>query len=158
MGGTGWTYRTRWRGSIAASLEALKLDVLAAGDYQHSPTEDETPPATIEELMALLESEDDDGMLAGGTHSILDLYEISDPAALAADQRHRTYYHRLYPLAEHEVLELFASPRPTLADWERIEQLDEYRTLSPARWMGRCTVLYAADQPDQIVFWGSSGY
>jgi hypothetical protein len=149
-------YRTRWCGSVAESLEALKLEVLASGDFQYYP-EGGTPPATIEELMALLCAEDGEG-LEGGTHSILDLYEIGDPAELAADQRCRTYYHRLYPLAESDVLELFGSPQPTVADWQRITESDEHHRLAPARWMGRCAVIYAADQPDEIVFWGSSGY
>ncbi|MFF2656846.1 hypothetical protein ACFVUH_05725 [Kitasatospora sp. NPDC058032] len=155
MGGTGWTYRTRWLGSFADSLEALKLEVLAGGDYQYRPMEGEMPPATVAELMDLLA--DGEGM-EGGTHSILDIYEFGDPAALDADLRGRTYFHRLYPVADHEVLALFGTPRPTLADWSRIEEDDAHNGLAPGRWMGRCTVLHVADRPDEVVFWGSSGY
>ncbi|MFE6866382.1 hypothetical protein ACFVFS_07480 [Kitasatospora sp. NPDC057692] len=154
MGATGWSYRRRRLGGLAASLDAPKLEVLTAGDYQYHPLEGEAPPATVAELMALLEDEE---ALEGGTHSVLDIHEAGDPAAPAADLHGGTFFHRLHPLADHEVLALFGSQRSALAGWSRTVEADAHETLSPGRWTGRRTVLHADDQPDEVVFWGSSG-
>ena len=153
MGGTGWSHIGPYRGSIAASLRAIQREVFASGQFQYwldDPSISQRP-ATFEEFWSSEKASHPEG----GTHSILDVSIIAEPEQLSADLAAYAYDEKIYPLSAEESRTVFGTAEPTRADFEHNRQSLPHDF---DRGSGRCVVLYREGQPDEVAFWGSSGF
>jgi hypothetical protein len=148
MGASGWDYLTPFADSAAATLERLRAEVFAAGDYYLPGGEDRPKPATEDELWA------DESVRESMTHSILDIFKVGtgDPAGSRA-------FGRTFEVTEAECAQFLGTTRPTAQDLARLEP-DPLTALDPLltdRGVGRHLIIYAAGVPDQVFFFGCSG-
>ncbi|MEU7866357.1 hypothetical protein [Dactylosporangium sp. NPDC049140] len=144
MGASGWDYLVPFAGSVATTLERLRADVFAAGDYYTPRGEDHPKPATEEELWS------DEWVQESMTHSILDVFEVGsgDPTGFEA-------LGKTFEVTEAECERIFGTPRATPADLAR--GFDALEPLLTMRGVGRHVVGYADGRPDQVLFFGYSG-
>lgn len=126
--------------------------MFASGQFQYWPDDPSASqgPATFEQFW----SSDKASHPEGGTHSILDVSIIAQPEQLKGDVA--AYARReIYPLSVEEMRAVFGTAEPTRAHFERSHQLLPHEI---DRDSGRCVVLYREGEPDELAFWGSSGF
>jgi hypothetical protein len=156
VGGTSWKHIGEYAGGVVESLEAVQREVFTNGDFEYFTQREvyedgeylsveREVPRTFEEFWATEESSHPEG----GTHSILDVHGIREPAALAVDMDTNRYYGHIYPLDSDETVRYFGTAQPTRADFERVGFHGVSKS-QPARFMGRCVVLYADGQPSEV--------
>ncbi|MEU1544016.1 hypothetical protein ABZ461_39260 [Actinacidiphila glaucinigra] len=159
MGASGWSYVTPYRGSAAASLEALQREVFAQsyGDGEQY--------GTIEELYA-----DDEFMEEEGTHSILDVRRVVESTKPLREFDEEDYF-TVRPLAPARLLSHFGTDRPTVQQYEDAmaqsyafmdaRRRDDRDTSllgeHEMRWTGLYVLLHTDDQPTHVGFFGASG-
>lgn len=168
MGASSWAYRTPYQQDIQKALQELRQVVFQQGAYYTesafinsideeevakglSPDYAETfrsamknlrakpeipAPQTIEELIEM--------NAESGTHSILDIDEISE----------NPEFGKAAPLTAQQLSEIFGTTQPT---WDMIQSnMDGIQGLRQ-RWMGTYIIVYKDGVPDQIFFTGFSG-
>jgi len=102
MGGSFWHYWVPYEADIEAALERLRDRVFAEGSYYSGFGEQQVvSPTSIEDVFDQL----DEMGSADGTHSILDVGSIDPEPA----------YGVVAPLTETQLIELFATAKPTRA-------------------------------------------
>jgi hypothetical protein len=150
VGASNWQYVVRFEPDLAHALEELRLRVFADGEFM-SPTSVGLPaPASLRDLMTEPYWE---FLGTCGTHSILDIAAGVSPAD-QLDQELST----IRPLTGAETRELFGTDEPTRAHFERISHSDQlYEYVDAGRYTGRAAILWEANSPSEIVFWGYSG-
>lgn len=165
MGASGWHYFVPYQVDIRQAFDALREDVFRRGDYTgpevmspeekdrmrqindelrrnipgialSDPTDDDSPPQTIEELVRRCGEE--------GTHSILDMRGVSDEPALA----------NVSPLDDDDLMQVFGLTQPTHD--MAISKLRDLLELSDS-WVGSVLTIYKGGQPDELLFVGFSG-
>lgn len=168
MGASGWYYFTPYREHVGQALKDLQEQVFRSGDYyaawrEAAEMSDEylaaRPPELREELTRLRDAERE--RIAGvpepatilealersaeeGTHSILDIFGLSDGPGFAT----------AFPMPEAVVADRFGTARPTR---EQIEADNFRRTDGLERWQCWYVVVYKDGRPDEIYFEGCSG-
>ncbi len=160
MGASGWTYFVPYQLDINKALQELRQREFEAGAY-YRPLEihlglEEYGSLSEEALTARIEAAKkaeprpptiQDLLKAngeGGTHSIIDIEEISDVPDFGKAAQF-TY---------QELLQLFNTDKPTHNMIEKSrEMLEGFRR----RWEGIYIVVYKDDRPDEIFFAGHSG-
>ncbi|RBY96602.1 hypothetical protein DQ237_08215 [Blastococcus sp. TF02-8] len=145
MGASGWNHVTEYLGDPESSLQALRRQVLASGDYLWDDENDYPAPRPAS-LAELDEIRRDDDFWEVGTHSVLDVDRV---VPMGPDQE--AAVQQLDP----EDAELaFGTTTPTRETFE-LAELD----VLPwgERWSGRYQVIYDGGRPTHIAFWGSSG-
>ncbi|NUP47871.1 MAG: hypothetical protein HOW97_11250 [Catenulispora sp.] len=140
MGASSWSYREKYRGDIASTLEALRSEVFEQSPYRADGD-------TLEDVWG-----DEEFMGTIGTHSILDIYRLVAPET---PRGCLCYHNNMRPLTEDELMAAFECPRPTLATFREAEEAG--RLPHDGRWNGCCVVIYKNGQPDEVAFWGISG-
>ncbi len=146
MGASSWDYYVPYQPDLAQALAALRQQIFAEHDYALTLDDDESWPATMQELFA----REDVGY--GGTHSILDIDRVIGP-------HDEDGFGTLRPLTEAELVRYLGTTTPTRADFDRayaLEGADVQFDLGQ-RWSGYAAVLYDGGNPAQIAIWGYSG-
>ncbi|KJS61379.1 hypothetical protein [Streptomyces rubellomurinus] len=135
MGGSGWAETGPYQKDLGAAFRLAQAQELAKDDHGF-------PGQSIRELWR--DEDWQEYILTGGTGTVLDFYALID--AEADDD-----VAMMRPLTVDEVRSWAPNGRPTRAQWEdALPQL-----LTPVgRGTGRCTVLYRADEPAEIAYWG----
>ena len=166
MGASGWTYFVPYQADISEALQQLREEVFHQGGYfkpqqfygsllddqqvlQELPPEvrefliadvrkrrSQSEPSSIEELLEMNGE--------SGTHSILDIQEVSSEPAFGA----------VAPLTNEQLVELFGTEK-AIRSMVR-EKLSELQSLRSS-WQGTYIVLYKDGILDEILFIGSSG-
>jgi hypothetical protein len=172
VGASGWDYRAPYAGSVAATLIAVQEQVLLGDEYiwpweSFDPEEvDEVPrPSSLADLNAAKQIE---MFWEEGTHSILDMDRVIDAGAGAgagaddddAGADDDAEFGAIRPLSPAELSEVFGSPQPSAADFERVYQpgpSGPLGELMAERWTGRSLVIYKDGTPAEVHFWGFSG-
>jgi len=166
MGATGWYYITPYQSDINQALQSLRRKILESGEYKGTDIFlrktfdgfwDELPPdakSDIEAEIRKLQNQpkaltpEDAIAQAGGldTHSILDIYYISDVPD----------YGSASPLTHSEMLEVFGTTTPEISN---INFSDLTSTLHNYRYRGQAVyiILYEQFQPTTIFFSGFTG-
>jgi hypothetical protein len=151
VGASGWDYLVRFDGSVATTLEQLRAEVFAAGNYSWPGGDDRPKPATEDELWA------DERVHESMTHSILDVFEVGtgDPAGEEA-------FGNTFEVTAVECERIFGTTRVTADDLARMPRPEGHpmAALDPLlthRGVGRHVIVHAAGVPDQILFFGYSG-
>ncbi|MBS2549966.1 hypothetical protein KGQ19_24180 [Catenulispora sp. NL8] len=121
MGASSWSYREKYRGDIASTLDALQAEVFKRSGFSRYSK-------TLADLWA-----DEEFMTDEGTHSILDVYRL-----LARDKPGEEHPHanNMRPLTDDELTAAFDCLRPTLATFQEAEEAD--RLPFDAKWNGCC--------------------
>jgi hypothetical protein len=148
VGASGWDYLVPFHESAAATLERVRAEVFATGDYYWPGGEDRPKPATEDELWA------DESVRESMTHSILDIFKVG-----TGDPADRRAFGKTFEVTDAECARLLGTTRPTAADLARLEP-DRFEALDPLltdRGVGRHLIIYAAGEPDQVYFFGCSG-
>jgi hypothetical protein len=156
---SGWVYIEPYDGDITAALTGARRREFARlfrpGAYPDDFLPGERRYATLDALDHLWTL--DDGFGTEGTHTILDVWEVVDPAAL---DDHNT----VRPLTKVERLEIFGTSVPSRADYERAQRRYDARRPGAEslwempRWSGWCQPLRdGAGVPTLIAFWGMTG-
>ena len=96
----------------------------------------EVEPISIDQLLEL--------SAESGTHSIIDIYFVSDTRELGA----------AFPMPDDVKLDLYGTTRPTQ---EQVEAKSHARGEDLDRWQCWYVIVYKDDQPDEIYFEGCSG-
>ncbi|MCM4080885.1 hypothetical protein [Paractinoplanes hotanensis] len=144
MGASGWHYYVPYQPDLDEALASLRDTVFASGDYWwavpyefgKSAADFPNRPKTEEELWS------DEAVQESGTHSILDVNEISRAPSFGA----------VVPVTDEEAL---ARAGTVMLTREHVEKLEE---LAAERWVGRLAVLHDAEgKPAELFFWGFSG-
>lgn len=156
MGASAWKYVEAYGGSIDESLGRLRQRVFEeqfTGDghwAQYAP--EGRPFVSVDELRP--EWEDADGFLAneGGTHSVIDVWDL-----IAAEEDDD--FHTVRPLTPRERRELFGTERPTESDYMQISSDPHHPGMwEMDRWSAWCTPLWNADgRAVLMAVWGRSG-
>jgi hypothetical protein len=166
MGASGWTYFVPYQADIPKALQQLREEVFHRGAYfkpaqfygsllddqqvlqELSPEvrefliadvkkrRSQSEPSSIEELIEMNGE--------SGTHSILDIEEVSSAPAFGV----------VAPLTNRQSAEIFGTDKPTRSMVK--EKLLEIQSLR-STWQGTYIVLYKDGIPDEILFIGSSG-
>lgn len=165
MGASGWDYMVPFGGSLEESLLAVQESVLASGDFVwpweqldfggllNDGDEDEAlpRPSSLQELSAAKEY---DEFWEEGTHTILDMDRVIAPDAEDHDGTVR-------PLSDQEILGLFSTLRPAVAEFDRIYQpgpAGPLAELMSRRWSARSLLIHDDEgAPVEVFFWGFSG-
>jgi hypothetical protein len=136
MGASAWSYFVPYQDDVQQAFQQLRQQVFASGNYlksweESSATEmlSHSVPSNIEELLTLAGTT--------GTHSILDL-----PATV-----------RVQPISSAVLQQVFATEHPTHAMVEAAAQGWELWALADGDYL----IVYAADQPDELYFFGATG-
>jgi len=159
MGASGWSYVTLYRGSVGASLEALRDEVFAQkyGDGEEY--------GTIEELYA-----DEEFMEEEGTHSILDIRGVVESTKPSQESSAADYF-TVRPMDPARLVIHFGTDRPTVQQYE--DAIAQSCTLMQAgrpddrdtsllgehemRWTGLYVLLHTEGRPTHVGFFGASG-
>ena len=142
MGASGWKYRGEFDGDPVKTLHAIQKRIFESGDYLWEEEDDDEPrPATVEELWEI------ESVQESGTHSLMDVSEFVLPDAEPGIGAIR-------PLNPAELVALFGTEQPTVADYDRIGDMD---LPEQPRWTGKCAVLYENGKPVELALWGNSG-
>lgn len=157
MGASEWTIRVPFRGTLDHSLADAQRATLKSGEYVW-PWDDGADGSALPvprptSWEALAQAKLDEEFWEEGTHSILDMNKV-------ASQDDIDEFAAITPLSHDEQLEVFATVRPTVSDLERINAAGSEAVLAEylgPKWSGRCVVLYAEDDPAEVLFWGWSG-
>jgi hypothetical protein len=171
MGASLWMYFVPYQEDVQAALNALREDVFRRGDYFRLDYDLNAEPPTADQLRGrfgddaemhaeamreehewrkgLDPTADIDTLLDwnadAGTHSILDISEVSETP------EHST----VYPLPAQQMRDVFGTDQPTRADIQANEtSLDG---LIVARWTGFYFPVYQDGQPQEWCFFGVSG-
>lgn len=151
MGASGWDYLVPFNGNVATTLEQLRAEVFAAGDYYWPRGDDRPKPATEAELWA------DEWVRDSMTHSILDVFKVGtgDPASMDA-------IGETFEVTAAECDRMFGTAQVTADDLARLPLMDEDATVAldpllTLRGVGRHLIVYAAGVPEKILFFGYSG-
>ena len=161
MGASGWDYIETYRGSLQATLDALRQRAFEEDDY-HWPDGGPKPP-TLADLMSVFAIDepspdcDDEShqdafdfatlMAQSGFQSILDVATVAAGPIGSGTIR---------PLTDAEALSDFGTERPTRADYDRVGSARDQGDYE--RWEGRCVALHDADGTiAEVAFWGCSG-
>jgi hypothetical protein len=171
MGASGWSYTTSYDPDIEAALGRLQQEVFERGDY-YKPWEEvwryrdailvkpldqlqdherqylrlmksypmpdrNYVPASIEDVLR--------NNAESGTHSILDIYGVSDESSFGAAT----------PLSDEEMLRVFGTTQPTAEDVESTLASGLGENLE--RWQAVYFVAYKDGRPHEIHFEGCSG-
>nr|QLG04860.1 Hypothetical protein [Streptomyces sp.] len=174
MGASGWSYLTRYQGSVEATLAAVQREVLASGDYvwpwetlaEYGFTVQESfsRPSSLDELNA---AKDTEAFWEEGTHTILDIDRVL-PTAEAPEPYNPDDSGTLRPLRHERVLHHFGTDRPTPAqfgellardrDWSVQPNVDEVLTDEcQMRWTGLYVLLHTGDETSHVGIFGYSG-
>ena len=144
MGGHPWWYLVPYETDVAKSLAALRQREFEAGRY--NPAEPfPSFPVDLKHAPGRKHSSIDAARQAAdadGTRSILDVSRISTKPDFDA----------VAPLDETELMELFGTTEPTVADIENGDELFD----QIERGQGVYVVVYEDDEPSQIFFAGYS--
>jgi hypothetical protein len=159
MGASGWQYVTRYRGSVAHSLEELRERVFRDKDYYwwDDFEEDEPRPERID---GIWESE---AMKHSGTHSILDVNRVVETTEPASWENWRQDAGTIRPLAPDRVLRHFGTERPTRAQFELLTGNPQapghakFICEPQMRGTGLYVLLHEGDTPTEVGIWGFSG-
>jgi hypothetical protein len=179
MGATTWNYFVAYEADTEAALKRLREKVFKGGEYESgvvSPDQiraayeqvigqDSNPnmarlqiDQVMEQLRPLMPPERPkaksieeliEQRAENGTHSILDIQQISDTSGFAA----------VGPMPSEELVKLFGTDKPTrtmvedkLGDYDLVEH-----PLISERWQGIYFVVYRDGKPDELFFMGTSG-
>ena len=148
-----WSYFVPYEADIAAALQRLREDVFARGDYATAdspialgdllfippPSQPETKPATIEELLERQEEM--------CTHCILDMTSISPTPKPKA----------ISPFPESLLEDYFGSKTPSPAQIQEVYEFGSLEKFVNKRWRGIYIVAYFDGKPSDIFFAGCSG-
>jgi hypothetical protein len=146
MGAVPWYYFVPYQPDLNKALEELKLRVFQSGEYNpvtpfpfrrlaDPPVLDKSKwPQTIEAARIAAE--------ADGTRSILDMDTVAE----------RKHYGVVVPLTPAEMLELYSTERPTKGMIE--DGLQAFSDVG--RGHGICVIVFEADTPSEILFFGYS--
>jgi hypothetical protein len=162
VGASGWAYIEPFDGDVAAALAGVRQREFervfirgAQGTGILPSLPGQRPVTTLHDLDALREAVDAFG--GEGTHTIIDVWELVDPAAL---DDHNT----VRPLSGRECVAIFGTAAPSRADYERAQRrYDAHRPGSWAlwnmpRWSAWCQPLKDdTGHTSLIAFWGTSG-
>ena len=144
MGAHPWFYFIAYTTDIAKSLETLRQREFSAGRYNPSepfprfPVDLRHAPGSKHSSIDTARAAAD----ASGTRSILDMTRISTGPDFGA----------VAPLDEAELMDLFGTIKPTVADIEASEALFD----QIERGQGTYIVVYENDEPSQVFFAGYS--
>lgn len=148
MGGEPWKLRVPWQADVSKVLDEARARVFH--DKRYTPVPGRAFE-TLEALDAFFTGEpefDEAGEWSGegadGTRSILDIRAVGPEPAPGVTA----------PLGDDELIALFGTPRPTSAQLTPERESALYEQLS--RGDSLYVVLYAADGPAEIVFYGYS--
>jgi len=122
-------------------------------DREFWQSQEVEPPETEARQQRIARLEQEQTTIAGlflddegeGTHSILDIYALSDTAA----------YHTAILLPLEKVQEIFGTEHPPHTMIEL--RMKEVMLEAVGRWIGAYIVIWKDDQPDEIFFFGFSG-
>ncbi|GAB3859824.1 hypothetical protein ACFPIJ_28395 [Dactylosporangium cerinum] len=145
MGASGWDYLVPYDGGVAATLQRLRADVFAAGDYYWPYGSDRPKPATEEELWA------DRNVRESMTHSVLDVFEVG-----TGDPRGERTFGRTFEVTDAECTAVFGTAHPTADDLPP-DLEGPIEALLTGRGVGRHLIIHGADGPAQILFFGATG-
>ena len=147
-----WSYWAPYDPDISATLQRLREEVFAQGDYATAdsviavgsrlivpPSDSRPKPATIEEL---LEREG-----KSGTHSILDMTRISPTPKRKA----------ISPFSDALLKEYFGSETPAPSDVQEVYDFGSLEKFVTKRWRGIYIVAHFDGKPSDIFFAGCSG-
>jgi hypothetical protein len=158
MGASGWDYIEPFDTDLATTLANLRKRVFEEDGYFWF--ESIPKPATLAELDALLQQDEDDlfdgeldfdspefqqlmDLATTGTHSVLDARGVGGRGSI-----------RIVPPAAVEAL--FGSPQPSRADFERAPEGQRMDVLGD--YTGACVQLHdATGAVTEVGFWGISG-
>jgi hypothetical protein len=144
MGAHPWFYFVPYERDITKALETLREREFKAGRYNPSepfpgfPVDPQRLPGSKHSSIEAARA----AASAGGTRSILDMTRISP----------RPDFGAVAPLNEAELMDLFATAKPTRADIEANEAIFDHIE----RGQGICIVIYENDAPSQVYFAGYS--
>jgi len=139
MGATTWKYFVPYQEDVDKALEELREDVFRSGEYELPYSFREMATDKLESIQQLRELAAEEG-----THSILDIYQISDEADFGS----------VCPLPEEALVQIFGTATPThsMVDAEQFG-FEEY----VRRWQGIYFPVFENGQPTELFFWGYSG-
>jgi len=151
MNATRWNYFVPYEADISSALQHLREDVFARGDYKTfadlavpagfeiSTLGSRSKPGSIRELL--------DQQAGAGTHSILDITQLSSKPAVDA----------ISPLPHSELARCVGSTAPSHAEIEEAYQCGLLERHVSRRGRGVYIIAYRHQSPDEFFFAGCSG-
>ncbi len=143
MGGMTWHYFAPYQEDTAKALEDLREEVFRSGNYRKpfGHESSDFQPQSIDELWQTFAQVED----VGGTHSILDIFQVSETPEMAS----------VSPLPPQDIIRIFGTATPDKAMLVKAVEADSFDHVP--RW--HCISLAAFDangEPVELLFYGVS--